>query len=512
MRKNRHFYGALTFFLLITIIISVMNSKLSVIYVSAEASPYAKSGELADVASSLPKYLSYLGMDISVFLPKYRLPEIESLSMDLVDADLSVPFGESRTKGRVFRTELGKYRIYFIDCPKYFWREAIYGTGKGEYLDNDERFVFFNRAVAEYILKVHMPVDVIHCNNWPTALIPLFLATHYGKKVHFKNTGTVLTLHNISYQGDFPPETLALTGLNWEYINNRRLSLNGKFNFLKAGILYSDVLNTVSYTYKREIMTPKHGFGLDNLLRARKDVFFSIRNGVDYEMWNPEKDPFIAANYSASNFENKLICKHDLIREFGISVKKEVPVVGIASYMTANKGFDILLEAVDDLMRLDIGLVILGQGDEMVEKMLLKLHKKYPQKMGVKLESNPCLTHKIAAGADIFLIPSRYEPCGLNQLYSFRYGSVPLVRATGGLRETVKPFNAKTRKGNGFVFKEYTSRALLHAVLEAIRSYRMPRVWKTIMRNGLRENYSWEDAAKRYSGLYQRALKIKRGG
>ena len=485
---------------------------MNVIYVSAEVSPFAKSGELADVASSLPKYLSLLGMDVSVFLPKYRLPAIESLTLDLVDADLSVPLGESKTRGRVFKLELGKNSIYFIDCAKYFWRDAIYGTGKGEYLDNDERFVFFNRAVTEYLLKTSMPVDVIHCNNWPAALIPLFLGTHYAKKAHFKNVGTVLTLHNVSYQGDFPPETLALTGLNWDYLNTHQLSMNGKFNFLKTGILYSDVLNTVSATYKREIMTPEYGFGLENLLKKRGDVFFSIRNGVDYEIWDPEKDPFIAANYSPSNLENKIVCKRDLIQEFGLSLKTETPVVGVASYMTANKGFDILLEALDEALGWDIGWVILGQGDERYEKKLSELQKKNSQKMGVKLELNPGLIHKIAAGADIFLIPSRYEPCGLNQLYGFRYGSVPVARATGGLRETVKPFQAGTGKGNGFVFNDYTSQALLQALRDALRSYRIPGEWQAIMHNGLQENYSWGNAARRYAGLYRKALQIKRGG
>jgi len=276
--------------------------------------------------------------------------------------------------------------------------------------------------------------------------------------------------------------------------------------------MYADFLNTVSSAYKREIMTPEQGFGLDSLLQARKDVFFSIPNGIDYEVWNPEKDPYIAANYSASNPGNKLKCRHDLMREFGISVPGEAPVISVASYMSANKGFDILLEAMDGLMRLDAGLAVLGQGDEKYEKALYAYCKKYPQKMGVRLESNPYLNHKMAAGGDIFLVPSKHEPCGLNQLYSFRYGSVPVVRATGGLKETVKPFNAGTLKGNGFVFKKYSARALLRAVNKTIRHFRTPHLWKEIMRNGLRENYSWENAAKRYAALYHKALKMKRGG
>jgi len=489
-----------------------MKSKLKIIYVSAEVSPYAKSGEMADVASSLPKYLSYLGMDISVFMPKYRRPEIESLPMELVCSDLTVPLGESRVKGRVYRYELGKYDMYFIDSPKYFWREAIYGTGKGEYLDNDERFIFFNRAVLEYLLKAKMPLDVIHCNNWPTALIPVFLNTHYAKKSHFKNVATAFTLHNISYQGEFPPESLTLTGLNWDYFNSNQLSLKGKLNFLKAGIMYSDVINTVSSSYKKEIVTRKYGFGLEKILKDRYDAFSSIRNGVDYEIWNPANDPYIASNYTAANLNNKMECKRDLIKEFGLSVDTATPLIGVVSYITANKGFDILLESMDELMNMDVGLVVLGEGDDAYAERLSNFQKEYPGKVAIKRKFNPCLTHKIAAGADIFLIPSRYEPCGLNQLISFRYGSVPVVRATGGLRETVKDVSADTQTGNGFLFKEYTSRALLGALKEAVRSYRKTRIWKRIMLNGLKEDYSWENAAKRYARLYQSSLNIKRGG
>ena len=502
----------MTFFLVATIIISTMTSKLRVVYVSAEVSPCAKSGEMADVASSLPKYLSQLGMDISVFMPKYRRPEIESLSMELVCSDLSVPLGDSKTRARVYRSELGKYDMYFIDSPKFFWRESIYGTGKGEYLDNDERFTFFNRSILEYLLKAKIPVDVIHCNNWPTALIPVFLNTHYAKKEHFKKVATAFTLHNISYQGEFPPESLALTGLNWNYFNANELSLNGKFNFLKAGILYSDVINTVSSSYKKEVVTKKLGFGLDSILKDRHDVFFSIRNGIDYEIWNPANDPYIARNYTEEKIDDKLECKKDLVKELSLSVDSSTPLVGVVSYITANKGFDILLESLDELMDMGIGLVILGEGDEAYEKRLLEKQKKYSDRLAVRLEFNPCLIHKIAAGTDIFLVPSRYEPCGLNQLISFRYGSVPVVRATGGLRETVKDVSLDARTGNGFLFKEYTSHALLGAVKEAVRCYKKARMWKRIMLNGLKEDYSWENAAKRYARLYQSSLNIKRGG
>jgi starch synthase len=489
-----------------------MSSKLRVIFISAEVAPFAKSGEMADVAGALPKYLSDMGMEVSVFMPMYRRPEIESLVKEIVASDLVVPLGESKTKARVYKSELGRYDIYFIDNPKYFLRENIYGTGKGEYLDNDERFVFFNRAVLEFLLKERIAADIIHCNNWPTALIPVLLKTHYAKKKRLSGAATVFTLHNISYQGEFPPETLSLTGLNWSYLSPTRLSLNGKFNFLKAGILFADAINTVSSAYRREILTRKHGFGLHGLLKQKKSVFSSIRNGVDYEIWNPEKDPFIERNYSASSLEGKRINKRDLCQEFGLAISPEVPLLSVVSYMTGNKGFDILLEAMAELMKMDLGFVILGFGDEQYERAFLSQQKQHPGRLAVKLDMSPPLLHKVAAGADIALIPSRTEPCGLNQLYSFRYGSVPVVRATGGLRETVEPYNAETLKGNGFVFREYNAEALVEAVKRALHCYKRPKKWTSLMLNGFFEDFSWEQAAKRYAKLYERSLEIKRGG
>jgi starch synthase len=489
-----------------------MDESFRVAFVSAEASPYAKLGEMADVAYSLPKHLSSLGMNVMLFIPKYRRPEIDSLPKELICSSLPVPLGDRKIKAQVFKGEQGKYEIYFIDNPKYFWRDHIYGTGRGQYLDNDERFIFFCRAVLEFMLKSDMKLDIIHCNNWPTALIPVFLKTNQICTRRFKDTATVLTLHNIAYQGEFPPDSLLLTGLNWKYFTPKQFSMNGMFNFLKAGVFFSDVINTVSSSYRKEILTRKHGLGLEQLLNLRKGVFFSIRNGIDYEVWNPETDPFIATTYSLASLEGKIRCKEDLIKEFGLSISRKTPVVGLVAYMRSHKGFDILLEAIDEIMEMDIALVILGLGEEMYENRLIETQRKHPQKVAVRLEMNPVLVHKISAGADIFLIPSLYEPCGLNQLYSFRYATVPVVRATGGLEETVKPFDPNTQKGNGFVFRDYSARALIDALKEALMYYRKPRLWNKIQAAGMKENFSWEQAAKRYTKLYKNAIEIKRGG
>ena len=489
-----------------------MAENIRVAFVSAEASPFAKLGEMADVAYALPKHLSSLGLNVLLFMPKYRRPEIDSLPKELVCSNLLVPLGDRKIKAQVFRGEQGKYDIYFIDNPKYFWRDHIYGTGKGQYLDNDERFVFFCRAVVEFMLKADMEMDIIHCNNWPTALIPVFIKTNSACKKRFKNTATVLTLHNIAYQGEFPPDSLILMGLNWKYFTPKQFSLNGMFNFLKAGVFFSDVLNTVSSSYRREILTRKHGLGLEQLLNLRREVFFSIRNGIDYEVWNPETDPFIATNYSFNKLGGKRKCKEDLIKEFGLSISKNTPVVGLVSYMRRHKGFDILLEAMDEIVEMDVALVILGLGEEIYENRLIETQRRHPQKVAIRLEMNPVLVHKITAGADIFLIPSLYEPCGLNQLYGFRYATVPVVRATGGLEETVKPFDPNSQKGNGFVFHDYSAKAMLNALKEALKYYGKPGIWNKILAAGMKENFSWDQAAKRYAKLYKNAIEIRRGG
>jgi starch synthase len=489
-----------------------MEKRLRIAFVSAEVAPYAKIGEMADVANSLPKHLASHGLEVSLFMPLYRRPEIDTLPKELVLSNLQVSLGDRKVKARVFKGEKEKNDIYFIDNPKYFWRDQIYGTGTGQYLDNDERFIFFCRAVLEFLLHNKKHIDIIHCNNWPTSLIPVFLKTHFAHKKQFRQTVTVLTLHNIAYQGEFPPDSLLLTGLNLKYFTSQCLSMNGRFNFLKAGIQFADVLNTVSSSYRQEILSRKHGLGLEKILSRRKDVFFSIRNGIDYEVWNPETDPYIVSNYSFESLDAKKECKRDLIKEFGLSGKTPTPVIGVVSYMRTHKGFDILLEAMDELVRMEMALVILGQGEEQYEKQLIEIQRRYPDKVAVRLEMSPSLVHKIAAGADIFLIPSLYEPCGLNQLYSFRYATVPVVRATGGLRETVRPFDPQKGTGNGFVFLEYSSKALIAAIKEALKCYQRPSLWKNILAEGMKEDFSWDKSAKRYVKLYQNALKIKRGG
>jgi starch synthase len=445
-------------------------------------------------------------------MPMYRKPEIESIPKEIAAMDLMVPLGDRKIKARIYKAEQGKYDVFFIDNPQYFMRENIYGTGKGDYLDNDERFIFFNRAILEFLVKSKMEVDVFHCNNWPSALIPVFLKTHYSRTKLFKQAATVMTLHNIAYQGEFPPDTFTLTGLSWKNFGPECLSLRGKFNFLKAGVMFSDMINTVSSCYRREILTKKHGFGMHQILARRKEELLAIRNGIDYEIWNPEDDPYIAANYSPADLSSKSDCKQDLIQEFDLSLSLQTPLLGIISHFSAPKGFDILLEALDDLMKMEVGLIVLGHGSEEYESRLSLAQKLYPDKLAVKSDLSPGLVHKLVAGVDIILIPSRYEPCGLNQLYGFRYGTIPIVRAIGGLKETVIPFSPKSPNGNGFTFKDYSSQAFLISIQEAAKLYKKPRMWKNLMKAGFKEEFSWEKAAKRHVRLYHQALKKRRGG
>ena len=487
-----------------------MKKNLKVLIVSPEVDPYAKSGQLADVAGSLSKALSSLGLEVSIIMPKYRRPEIEALTMELVVPKLEVPLGKKKIRTDIYKSEVEKSTLFFIDHPKYFFRDNIYGTSKGDYLDNDERFVFFNRAVLEFLIKTKKKQDIIHCHNWPASLIPVYLKTIYSDSNLFKKTATILTLHNLAYQGEFPPESLGLTGLNWNFLTKYSY-FNGKLNFLKAGLLYADFLTTGSEKHIREILNGEFHFGLRDILVERKDSFIGIINGIDYEVWDPKNDRHIEANYNKDNLEPKKICKKDLIKEFNLKIKKTDFLIGMTSYLTEYKGFDLLFEIYDELMKMDIGIVALVKGHEEYEKQFMRMQRKYPQKIGIKLEIDNNLAHKVIAGADALLIPSKYEPCGLNQFYGFRYGTIPLVRATGGLDETIQEFDPESLTGNGFKFQEFSPIELLKTIKRALRYYGQPLLWEKIMRNGMELDYSWKSSAKKYLEVYELALKRKGG-
>jgi len=483
---------------------------LQLAVVTPEFAPYARSGELAEAVSGLVKALSRSGMEIKVFLPYYRKPELESLDKELLTRDLIVPVGRKKLKSSVYRSDLGRLTLYLIDQPKYFHREHIYGSAQEYYPDNDERFIFFNRAVCEFLAGSRMKIDLVHCHNWPTSLVPLFLKSLYAKKPNLKKAASVLTVHNFSYQGEFPAEALTLTGLDWNYMNSHQLAFRGKFNFLKAGLLFSDVINTVSRTYQREVL--KQHQDLCSLLSDKKKRLFSIRNGIDTEEWNPADDEFLAANFSGENLEGKKTCKKQLRQDFRLEVPENYPLLALVGYLTRLKGLDLILNNLKRLMEQHpFGLVVAGQGEEIYEQAFLKLEQIYRGRLGVKLGYNHGIYHQVLAGADILLMPSLEEPCGLTVMHAQRYGTVPLVRSTGGLKEAVVPFDKNSETGNGFAFEEYSDEAFCQTVGEALSTYQNAPQWLKLVYNCFMNDNSWAKVVNKYQALYERALKIKNG-
>ncbi len=481
---------------------------MHVVMAASECVPFSKTGGLADVIGALPPALANLGHQVTVFLPRYKQTRLDNPRV--VIPSITVPFDDRYRFCSVLDGGVRSgVQFYFIDYPPFFDRDSLYGTPLGDYHDNAERFALFCRAVLESVKVLGTP-DVLHCHDWQTALIPILLKTLYEEDPAFKNTPCVFTIHNIGYQGLFPPEILPLLMLPWDLFTMSTLEFYGKVNFLKGGITMADYITTVSRKYSQEIQTAEYGFGLDGVLRARSGTVGGIVNGVDCSEWNPESDRFLAAHYSAEDLSGKATCKADLLKQFGLAEDTRLPVVGIVSRFAAQKGFDLILRIADRLSRQDLIMVVLGSGDREYEELFRKLNKQYPQKFAVKIAYDNAWAHKIEAGSDIFLMPSHYEPCGLNQIYSLRYGTVPVVRATGGLDDTVEQFDWQTRRGTGFKFKEYTGEALLEALQAAISVYRAdPQAWQTLMRNGMAQEYSWSNSAREYVKVYERARQLK---
>src|SRR5271156_4565983 len=406
---------------------------MKILFIASEGLPYSKTGGLADVVGALPKALAEMGHEVAVLLPRYRGNKITSILVSSVTVTLgdrlrfpAIGEGPAVAGGRYF----------FVDERGFFHREQLYGEKGADYPDNAERFCEFSRAAIEFTKRVWMP-DVIHCHDWQTALVPVLLRTLYARDPALKQMGVVFTIHNLGYQGLFPHGTLARIGLPETLFQVDALEFFAKVNFLKGGLIYSDRLTTVSKKYAAEIQTKEYGYGLEGVIRTRAGQITGILNGVDYSEWSPEADKLIVANYSAHNLDGKRACKKDLLGLFNLPVENMTrPVIGIVSRFVDQKGFDIFAVAAAELLQENLALVALGSGDPQYEKLFLALAQKFPSKVGAKIAYDNTLAHKIEAGADMFLMPSRYEPCGLNQIYSLRYGTVPIVRATGGLDDT----------------------------------------------------------------------------
>jgi starch synthase len=489
-----------------------MDKSLRVLFVTSEAVPFAKTGGLADVAGALPKFLQGLGCDLRVVMPYYRMVRKSGIPIQSLGQSLEVTLGNETLQADLYQGQLAEgLPIYFIGREEFFDREYLYGTPKGDYFDNAERFTFFTKAALALCRWMAFSPDIIHHHEWQTGLIPAYLESTDREDPLFSQTAVVFTIHNIAYQGLFKAEKLWLTGLPQEMYNPEGIEFWERINFMKAGIVYADVINTVSRRYSEEIQTPEYGYGLEGILRKRSQDLYGILNGVDYQDWDPSQDTHLAAQYSPENLSGKRVCKKDLLKEFNLpSSLENVPVLGVISRLADQKGFDLLAEIIEDLFCLDIGFVLLGTGEQKYHDLFTRIGRKYSQKAGIRIAYDDRLAHKIEAGADLFLMPSKYEPCGLNQIYSLKYGTIPVVRATGGLEDTIAPYDPETGKGNGFKFIHYDAREFLQQIKAAIHTYHQPNHWERILRNAMTADFSWQRSAESYVDLYRKALE-KRG-
>ncbi|MFA5177926.1 MAG: glycogen synthase GlgA [Candidatus Omnitrophota bacterium] len=461
---------------------------MKIVICASEVVPFAKTGGLADVAGALPLALEKEGQEVIVILPRYKA----------IDA---AKFNLKTSGDGILTGTLGQgIKVYFIENAGLFNREGLYGDKQGDHPDNLERFSFYCRRSLELLKEINFKPDIIHCHDWQSSLIPVFLKAVYSQDPFYKKIRTVLTIHNIGYQGLFPREEFPKLGLDWSLFSMEGLEFYGKINVLKGGMLFADLINTVSPTYAKEIQTKEFGFGLEGVLNKRKDSVFGILNGLDYDIWDPQRDKFIAKSFSITDLAGKARDKEDLQALCKLPLKKGVPLIGIVSRLAEQKGFDILAEGIDAICKMDIQMVILGTGDLKYHQVLQEMVAKYPKVISLNLKFDDPLAHKIYAGSDIFLMPSRYEPCGLGQLISLRYGTIPLVFKTGGLADTV---NAD----NGFVFSNYSKIALVKTIRRALAAFQDKKQWDVLVQNALKCNFSWDASARKYLELYAKAKK-----
>ena len=478
---------------------------MKILFAASEVAPFAKTGGLADVAGSLPQALAALGHDVRVVLPRYRQIDAGTYGLAHV-ATFYVPLASWKERCDILAGRLGAHvPAYFINKDIYFNRPELYRTPQGDYHDNAERFIFFSRAVPELCRILNFSPHIIHCNDWQTGLVPLYLKRFYRDVAQLRHTRTVFTIHNLGYQGVFGKRDLALTGLGWDVFTPDSIEYWDNINLLKAGIVHTDVVTTVSATYSREIQKPEFGHGLDGTLRKRAHDLFGIVNGIDNEEWDPLHDPSLPQPYSAARPAGKQACKRELQEQLGLPLEG-APVLGMVTRLTDQKGLDILLDAAPELLYQQAQLVILGTGDERYHRALAEMADRHRDRMRVLLRYDDALARRIYAGSDLFLMPSRYEPCGLGQMHALRYGTVPIVRRTGGLADTVADYHPRTGKGTGFVFDEYTAEALVVCVKRALAAYRQPKRWKTIMQAGMKVDFSWTNSAKEYVKVYHTAM------
>jgi starch synthase len=479
---------------------------VKILMVASEAVPLAKTGGLADVVGALSRELGRLGQDVKLVLPRYKdfsdaAENIRNLGTIRVSAhpnplDVGVETGTLRDD---------KVSLIAIRYDPFFARPGLYGEDGSDYPDNLARFALLSRAALEVCGHLAWFPQIVHAHDWEAALSVAYLKTVYAGDPNFAGSRALFTIHNMGYQGIFPASDYVTTGLPWSEYTPDRLEFFGQVNLLKGGIVYADLLNTVSPTYAQEIQTPAFGYGLEGVLLSRKERLFGVVNGIDYCDWTPSNDPHLASRYSIKNLIGKKKCKVALQREMKLPARS-VPLIGVVSRLAAQKGIDLILDVLPELLSLDVQMVLLGTGDPAYETRLSEWHARFPAKFAVRLGFDEALAHRIEAGADIFLMPSRYEPCGLNQLYSLAYGTVPVVRKTGGLADTVVPYRPGDKKATGFVFEASHPEVLFTTLLLALQLYRDEAEWRRLMQRGMRQDFSWKQSAQEYVKLYQRAL------
>ena len=478
---------------------------MHIVFVASECAPWAKTGGLADVISALPKTLVKMGHKVQVFLPYYRQVAKAVSTPSVALESVTIPFPSYNRFVRILNGGLmDGVQMYFVDSPELFDRESLYATPSGDYPDNAERFGTFCRAVIEATKVLGVP-DVFHVHDWQASMVAVMLRSIYYFDPVFRHVPAVLTIHNAGYQGWFPPKTMETLLLPWEMFTMDKLENFDKVNFLKGGVVYSDAITTVSETYAREIQTAEFGNGLEDTLRRRSGDLFGILNGADYTEWDPAIDPHIAAHYTKDKLEGKRECRRDLLHAFRLEdVGENTAVIGVVSRFATQKGIDFIVDILDRLFQEDAVLVILGNGEEYYERLLTELAERYPSKMRVQVRFDNVMAHKIEAGSDIFLMPSRYEPGGLNQIYSLKYGTIPVVRATGGLQDSIDEL--PDGRGNGFKFQSYSSNELFEAVQRALTVFQDKKEWTAMMERAMAQDFSWEKPAQEYVRVYERVI------
>jgi starch synthase len=478
---------------------------MKIALIASEVTPFSKTGGLADVLGTLSVALERLGLEICIIAPAYRSALRGDFPLHETSITLSAPVGERWQEAGVLQSTIGKgVAVYLLRADPYFDREALYGTAQGDYADNAERFVFFSRAALELLRRE--PADIIHCHDWQTAPAIVGLKTQPARYPEIAAAKTVFTIHNLGFQGIFPPQHWPLLGLDAALFTPPFLEFYGNVNFLKGGLIFADKITTVSPSYAREIMTAEQGFGLDGVLRQRAGDLVGILNGVDYDQWNPRTDSFIKRPYDENSLSAKADCKKDLRLIFGLPENPDSALIAMISRLTAQKGFDLVEAIFDRLMQRDVQMVLLGTGEARYEQFFGAAAARYRGRVGARIGFDETLAHRIEAGADLFLMPSLYEPCGLNQMFSLKYGTIPVVRAVGGLKDSVETYDPKAGTGSGFVFERYDGAALLDAIDQALTAFRDKPAWSALCRRAMAMDFSWERSAMQYARLYAQLM------